>query len=71
MTSPSMLRQTPAHDLNVEGLTAGGAKGVFKAVDASGNTYELADDGSIQVNRNEELTLTFTPDDLTTDTIQT
>ena len=49
--------------LNVEGLTAGGAKGVFKAVDASGNTYELADDGSIQVNRNEELTLTFTPDD--------
>ena len=49
--------------LNVEGLTAGGAKGVFKAVDASGNTYELATDGSIQVNRNEELTLTFTPDD--------
>ena len=49
--------------LNVEGLTAGGAKGIFKAVDASGNTYELADDGSIQINRNEELTLTFTPDD--------
>ena len=49
--------------LNVEGLTAGGAKGVFKAVDASGNTYELAADGSIQVNRNEELTITFTPDD--------
>ncbi len=45
--------------LNVEGLT----KGVFKAVDASGNTYELVADGSIQVNRNEELTLTFTPDD--------
>ena len=49
--------------LNVEGLTAGGAKGIFKAVDASGNTYELAADGSIQINRNEELTLTFTPDD--------
>ena len=49
--------------LNVEGLTAGGAKGIFKAVDASGNTYELAVDGSIQINRNEELTLTFTPDD--------
>lgn len=49
--------------LNVEGLAAGGAKGIFKAVDASGNTYELAADGSIQINRNEELTLTFTPDD--------
>ena len=49
--------------LNVEGLAAGGAKGIFKAVNASGNTYELAADGSIQINRNEELTLTFTPDD--------
>ena len=49
--------------LNVEGLTAGGAKGSFKAVDASGNTYKMEFDGSIQVDRNEELTLTFTPND--------
>ena len=49
--------------LNVEGLTAGGAKGSFKAVDASGNTYKMEADGSIQVDRNEELTLTFTPND--------
>ena len=49
--------------LNVAGLTAGGAKGSFKAVDASGNTYKMEADGSIQVDRNEELTLTFTPND--------
>ena len=49
--------------LNVEGLTAGGAKGSFKAVDASGNTYKMEADGSIRVDRNEELTLTFTPND--------
>ena len=49
--------------LNVEGLTAGGAKGSFKAVDASGNTYKMEADGRIQVDRNEELTLTFTPND--------
>ena len=49
--------------LNVEGLTAGGANGKFKAEDASGNVYELDKDGSIQVNRNEELTLIFTPND--------
>ena len=49
--------------LNVAGLTAGGAKGSFKAVDASGNTYKMDADGSIQVDRNEELTLTFTPND--------
>ena len=38
-------------------------KGSFKAVDASGNEYKLEQDGSINVNRNEELTLIFTPND--------
>lgn len=49
--------------LKVTGLAAGNAKGSFKAVDASGNEYKLEQDGSINVNRNEELTLIFTPND--------
>ena len=49
--------------LNVTGLAAANAKGSFKAVDASGNEYKLEQDGSINVNRNEELTLIFTPND--------
>jgi len=49
--------------LNVTGLVTGNAKGSFKAVDASGNEYKLEQDGSINVNRNEELTLIFTPND--------
>lgn len=49
--------------LKVTGLVAGNAKGSFKAVDASGNEYKLEQDGSINVNRNEELTLIFTPND--------
>ena len=49
--------------LKVTGLAAGNAKGSFKAVDASGNEYKLERDGSINVNRNEELTLIFTPND--------
>ena len=49
--------------LKVTGLVAGNAKGSFKAVDASGHEYKLERDGSINVNRNEELTLIFTPND--------
>ena len=49
--------------LKVTGLVAGNTKGSFKAVDASGNEYKLEQDGSINVNRNEELTLIFTPND--------
>ena len=49
--------------LKVTGLAAGKAKGSFKAVDASGNEYKLEQDGSINVNRKEELTLIFTPND--------
>ena len=49
--------------LKVTGLVAGNTKGSFKAVDASGNEYKLEQDGSINVNRNEELTLIFTPKD--------
>ena len=49
--------------LKVTGLAAANAKGSFKAVDASGNEYKLEQDGSINVNRNEELTLIFTPND--------
>ena len=49
--------------LKVTGLVTGNAKGSFKAVDASGNEYKLEQDGSINVNRNEELTLIFTPND--------
>lgn len=49
--------------LKVAGLAAANAKGSFKAVDASGNEYKLEQDGSINVNRNEELTLIFTPND--------
>lgn len=49
--------------LKVTGLAAGNAKGSFKAVDASGNEYKLEQDGSINVKRNEELTLIFTPND--------
>lgn len=49
--------------LKVTGIVAGNAKGSFKAVDASGNEYKLERDGSINVNRNEELTLIFTPND--------
>ena len=49
--------------LKVTGLVAANAKGSFKAVDASGNEYKLEQDGSINVNRNEELTLIFTPND--------
>ena len=49
--------------LKVTGLVTGNAKGNFKAVDASGNEYKLEQDGSINVNRNEELTLIFTPND--------
>ena len=49
--------------LKVTGLVAGSAKGSFKAVDASGHEYKLEQDGSINVNRNEELTLIFTPND--------
>lgn len=49
--------------LKVTGLAAGNAKGSFKAVDASGNEYKLEQDGSINVNRNEELSLIFTPND--------
>ena len=49
--------------LKVTGLVAGNAKGSFKAVDVSGNEYKLERDGSINVNRNEELTLIFTPND--------
>ena len=49
--------------LKVTGLAAANAKGSFKAVDASGHEYKLEQDGSINVNRNEELTLIFTPND--------
>lgn len=49
--------------LKVTGLAAANAKGSFKAVDASGKEYKLERDGSINVNRNEELTLIFTPND--------
>lgn len=49
--------------LKVTGLVAGSAKGSFKAVDASGHEYKLEQDGSINVNRNEQLTLIFTPND--------
>ena len=49
--------------LKVTGLVTANAKGSFKAVDASGNEYKLEQDGSINVNRNEELTLIFTPND--------
>lgn len=49
--------------LKVTGLVAGNTKGSFKAVDASGNEYKLERDGSINVNRNEELTLIFMPND--------
>lgn len=49
--------------LKVTGLVAGNAKGSFKAVDASGHEYKLERDGSINVNRNEKLTLIFTPND--------
>lgn len=49
--------------LKVTGLAAGNARGSFKAVDASGNEYKLERDGSINVNRNEKLTLIFTPND--------
>lgn len=49
--------------LNVTGLVTANAKGSFKAVDASGNEYKLEQDGSINVKRNEELTLIFTPND--------
>ena len=49
--------------LKVTGLVTGNTKGSFKAVDASGNEYKLEQDGSINVNRNEELTLIFTPND--------
>lgn len=49
--------------LKVTGLVAGNAKGSFKAVDASGHEYKLEQDGSINVNRNEKLTLIFTPND--------
>lgn len=49
--------------LKVTGLVTGNAKGSFKAVDASGNEYKLEQDGSINVNRNEKLTLIFTPND--------
>lgn len=49
--------------LKVTGLVAGNARGSFKAVDASGNEYKLERDDSINVNRNEELTLIFTPND--------
>lgn len=49
--------------LKVTGLVTANAKGSFKAVDASGNEYKLERDGSINVNRNEELTLIFTPND--------
>ena len=49
--------------LKVTGLVTGNAKGSFKAVDASGNEYKLEQDGSINVKRNEELTLIFTPND--------
>lgn len=49
--------------LKVIGLVTANAKGSFKAVDASGNEYKLEQDGSINVNRNEELTLIFTPND--------
>lgn len=49
--------------LKVTGLAAGNAKGSFKAVDASGHEYKLEQDGSINVNRNEKLTLIFTPND--------
>ena len=49
--------------LKVTGLVTANAKGSFKAVDASGNEYKLERDDSINVNRNEELTLIFTPND--------
>ena len=49
--------------LKVTGLAAANARGSFKAVDVSGNEYKLEQDGSINVNRNEELTLIFTPND--------
>ena len=49
--------------LKVTGLVTANAKGSFKAVDASGNEYKLERDGSINVKRNEELTLIFTPND--------
>lgn len=49
--------------LKVTGLVAGSAKGSFKAVDASGHEYKLEQDGSINVKRNEKLTLIFTPND--------
>ena len=45
--------------LKETGLVAANAKGSFKAVDASGNEYKLEQDGSINVNRNEELTLIY------------
>ncbi len=49
--------------LKVTGLAAANARGSFKAVDVSGNEYKLEQDGSINVTRNEELTLIFTPND--------
>ncbi len=49
--------------LKVTGLVTANAKGSFKAVDASGHEYKLEQDGSINVNRNEALTLIFTPND--------
>ena len=58
---PAVIRQTAT--INVEGLTAGGAKGIFTATDASGKTQKLTTDGAITVDLNEELTLTFTPND--------
>ena len=60
---PAVIRQTAT--INVEGLTAGGAKGIFTATDASGKTQKLTTDGAITVDLNEELTLTFTPNDFT------
>ena len=58
---PAVIRQTAT--INVEGLTAGGVKGIFTATDASGKTQKLTADGAITVDLNEELTLTFTPND--------
>ena len=60
---PAVIRQTAT--INVEGLTAGGAKGIFTATDASGKTQKLMTDGEITVDLDEELTLTFTPNDFT------
>ena len=48
--------------IRVTGLTDNGAKGTYKAVQ-SGNEYTPNKDGEITVNRNEEVTITFTPDD--------